>query len=923
MNIVKLIMASAALSMFAVGCSLDEKVQIDNTSESLRVVERQGRTYPVEAFVPGVLSVKVSTQMADQIRPEYDVNGKLVSTGVASLDEFVAELGVTEMVRIFPDAGKFESRHRKAGLHQWYDMFFDANTPLTKASRSVEAVDGIECIEYNPKIVLFENNGGLNVSPLTAVTPKDAPSESVYPFDDPELSKQWHYYNDGRTSTGQGIVGADINVFPVWKKGIVGKPEVIVAVLDEGVDYLHEDLADNMWTSILADGTDEDGRQIYGANFGNKFGISYDIDAGNHGTHVAGTVAAVNNNGIGVSGVAGGDYKNGKSGVKLMSLQLFDAAGNSHQRAHEAMVWAADHGAVIAQNSWGYRPDMINYMPEDDKVAIDYFTENAGIDENGNQVGAMRGGLVIFASGNESSPMAYPASYDKCLTVGSMMSNYVMAPYFNYGEWVDVTAPGGSWAQSNGMPVEDWIYSTLPGNRYGWNSGTSMACPHVSGVAALVVSENAGNITNEELRSILTMGVKNIAKYNPGKEGTYGSGLIDAVKCIDGIQEGGSVAKIEDFEATAKADMIYFSFTMPTSTSKPSILYVLYSPENITEENYRDARMHAFDVSALEAGATVSSNFSTGIFGQRIYVSAMLVDDNAQRSALADVIQVETVENNAPVIESLDGDTINVKLTQTLTARFVINDPDGHNVTPSLEPALNYISYTYTGKENGNDTLVMKFMGNYVGSEMSGVLTLKVTDDYGMSTEKEINYSFTKNRTPVLVATPPDINLTVGDAPFAFEFTDEYIYEMDNDPLSIRIVTDTTGNGIVNLSTDGPVIYIEPVGVGSIKLELMVRDPMGTSATAFLNVNVKPTDKPLNLYPNPVIDILNIASRVGNIKDAQVIVYSESGSAIFEQQMDIIKGAPAQVDMTGYPAGTYSVSVVTDGQTHNSNFVKL
>ncbi len=930
MNIVKLFMASAALTLVAVGCSLDEKVQIENPSDLQNVFERKGRTYPIDAFIPGVISVKVSEEMFANIDIRYDENGKILTSGVSSLDDFIHDMGVTEMVRIFPDGGKFEARRRKAGLHLWFDMFFDEKISLTRATRSVKGIEGIDCIELNPKIELYDNNLGMKVMPLTATEPQE---EGTAPFNDPLLSRQWHYYNDGNTETGQGIAGADINVFPVWEKGVVGDPEVIVAVLDEGIDYNHEDLADNMWSTILDDDVPEDGTLIHGACFGKKTGIVYTLNPGKHGTHVAGTVAAVNNNNKGVCGVAGGDYANGKPGVKLMSLQLWDEYGNDSQRAGEAMAWAADHGAIISQNSWGYPPSVINYMPEDDKAGIDYFIDHAGIDENGNQVGPMRGGIVIFAAGNESSPMAYPSSYERCLTVGSILSDYELAPYSNYGSWVDIAATGGSWKNNANNRIEDWVYSTLPGNDYGWNSGTSMACPHVSGVAALVLSEHKGNITPEELRSILIMGVKNISQYNKEHEGQYGSGLIDAERCVNGLQIGGDeIAPISDLEVNVKADMVYFSMTMPTSESKASTLYILYSANPITEDNYLNSRMKSFEVSSLNPGETISDNFSTGIFNSTIYVAAIIVDENGLKSSLSNVEEAKTVENAAPVIEALDGADLNIKTNQVLTCRFVITDPDGHKVTPSISPVVNYITYDYTGALDGNDTLLMRFNGNLVG-EKEGIVTLTVKDEYGLESQLQINYTFKKNHTPVLINPKlPEITLRVGDAPYAFEFTDEYILEMDNDPLTIMVTTDTTGNGIVNVSTDGPVIYIEPVGVGSISLKMLIMDPVKSSAEAVLNVKVLPADpsaKPevftssLNIYPNPVVDVLNIVSKEGEIKGGQVVVYAASGSIVFEQQMDIHQSTPATIDMSAAPAGTYSVAVITTTQKHISNFVKL
>ena len=132
-------------------------------------------------------------------------------------------------------------------------------------------------------------------------------------FNDTFLSKQWHYYTDG--TINNSIEGCDINVFPAWKNYTKGNSNIIVAVVDEGVDFAHEDLYSNMWQN-----SSQTGSNRYGYNFVSN---NYRVTGGNHGTHVAGTIAAVNNNGLGVGGMAGGDNINVIAGVGIMSGQIF------------------------------------------------------------------------------------------------------------------------------------------------------------------------------------------------------------------------------------------------------------------------------------------------------------------------------------------------------------------------------------------------------------------------------------------------------------------------------------------------------------------------------------------------------------------------------------------------------------------------
>ena len=218
-------------------------------------------------------------------------------------------------------------------------------------------VDEVECIEPVPRMV----PAGATVSQADFSRTSGSDNVANPGFDDPLLVNQWIYHRVG-AAVGSTAV-ADLNIFPAWSVS-TGHKDVVVAVVDGGIDYTHPDLAANIW---------RDGQGACGYNFCRH---NTEITPSSHGTHVAGTIGAVNNNGIGVCGIAGGDGTPG-SGVRLMSCQIFDEPGRDAATIEEIMVWTADHGAVISQNSWTYVPGLPD-LSQSGKAAIDYFIEYAG-----------------------------------------------------------------------------------------------------------------------------------------------------------------------------------------------------------------------------------------------------------------------------------------------------------------------------------------------------------------------------------------------------------------------------------------------------------------------------------------------------------------------------------------------------------------
>ena len=450
--------------------------------------------------------------------------------------EFFPEIGDApvelDIKRLFPYNQKREDIARAQGLDKWYIVTFEPTADVQLIAGIIARHSQVALVEYDEVIYQEEY---LGVSPA-GHTAQIAPSYmDEMPFDDPELPYQWHYMNDGSLSD-DSRPGADINLFPAWEY-CTGDPRVIVAVIDDGLMYTHEDLAENMWVNEAeangTSGVDDDGNgyvdDIYGYNFYDDSGVITWNKPGDigHGTHVAGTIAAVNNNGKCVSGIAGGSG-NG-DGCKLMSCQIFSEQNSATASSiAQAIKYAADNGAVIANNSWNLNPNVAstdsyyesNYSSY--QQAIDYFYQYAGLE------GVIDGGIVIFAAGNESSPTpAYPGAYYSTICVSAMAPDFTAATYTNYGDGTNICAPGGQISYGTIMGVS----STAIGEwGYDYMQGTSMAAPHVSGCAALGISyalQNGYSFTSEQFKNLILTSVHDINQYQKGskKEFDYASGM--------------------------------------------------------------------------------------------------------------------------------------------------------------------------------------------------------------------------------------------------------------------------------------------------------------------------------------------------------------------------------------------------------------
>lgn len=352
----------------------------------------------------------------------------------------------------------------------------DASLVKIAVKEDVAMAELINDIQANPSVKFAEPNyiyhAYLQDSSPAAVVPND-----------PQLSKDWAMLNTGQADPkGQvGTAGVDIDATLAWASG-TGSRDVVVAVIDTGVDYTHEDLAANIFVNtkeIAGNGIDDDGNgfidDVHGWNFQAK--TNDPMDDNRHGTHCSGTIGAVGDNGIGTAGVS---WK-----VRILPVKFLSASGSGTlEDAVEGIKYATKMGVNIMSNSWGgggYSQTMFDAITE---------AKNKGI-------------LFIAAAGNEGNNndanAAYPASYeiDNVIAVAATDNRDQKASWSNWGaRKVHLAAPGVN------------IFSTVPMSKGGYDtfSGTSMACPHVAGAAALLWSQNmtmsAGDIKQRLIATV-------------------------------------------------------------------------------------------------------------------------------------------------------------------------------------------------------------------------------------------------------------------------------------------------------------------------------------------------------------------------------------------------------------------------------------
>jgi len=714
------------------------------------------------------------------------------------------------------------------------------------------------------KIETEFNSSIKTIEPNYAFTYNEASNDSYY-------DKLWAIENTGQEVNDEsGDNDADMDVKEAWDIS-KGDNDIVVAVLDTGVDYTHNDLADNMWRGNANHGYDFAGDDD-GNNDDNPMPDSpYDEDGHYHGTHVAGTIGAVGNNDNGISGVV--------QDVQIMAIKVF------------------------RPNGYGYSSDILeglDYISDQIDNGVKVVAINASYGGGGGSNGDSmdqaiqklgdKGVVFCAAAGNDGKNIdddpVYPASYSatNIITVAASDQYDKLASFSNYGkDTVEVTAPGTN------------ILSTYPDNQYAYLQGTSMATPNVTGVVALLSSVNSNSSVNDLINAIKD----NVDTKDDLSSYVSTEGRVNAYKAANSLNSSSNNSDpvANDDSATTDEDKYVLIDVLSNDSDQDGDTLSIVSveqPSNGTAE-----------ISDNKIKYTPNSNFN----GSDNFNYTISDDSNAQSSATVDV-KVESV-NDAPIAKE---DDVTTKEDTKVIIDALSNDSDVDNdelTIKSVESAQhgdvkivdNKIEYTPNSNYTGSDTF-----------------KYTITDNNGADSTADVNVNIEgENDAPVAKDDSVDTNINTTVTIDVLENDSD----TDGDTITIKSVTQPQ-NGETTID-NGKVKYTPNDNyTGSDTFSYTIKDENGAEDSAIVTVTVNeeensaPVAKDDGTYyiPKNTTKELDVLSNDSDADGDSLIIKSVTapshGTATITES-GLIEYTPNK-DYSGSDVFTYIVSDKKNGE---------
>ncbi len=915
---------------------------------------RQTESHDV-SIIPNRLNIKLKACIIQQI--DNSKNTLSIPTGSELLDQYLRDVGANKIERIFPFAGKDEHRQRAAALNTWYSIAMDRTaTRGTRAAAKHQletiadyAEPAYHAVLESPEYISDDGDSETQAN------------KGKY-FNDPLYDKQWNLHNNGNIgnytdATGKRIISsiahADINAEAAWRQ-TTGDPSVVVAVVDGGIDIHHEDLQESIWINkneIPDNGIDDDNNgyvdDVYGYNFTEDNAL---ITPTRHATHVAGIIAARNNNGKGISSIAGGNG-NPNTGVRLMCCQIFRNNPNynpsdkhspetigtgDRNREAAAIVYGANNGAIISQNSWGY-DRVMKQTPQVIKDAIHYFNTYAGGDKTNKPL--MQGGLVIFAAGNDAtSAPSMPSAESSVVSVSSFNPDFSASWYTNYGSWTDISAPGGSKPVNGLYPLQDGqptsaILSTVPATTahpnggYAYMQGTSMATPHVSAIAALIVSKYGNaRFTAKQLRERLLTGVRPM-DYNKYLTETYrnsmGSGYADALVALTDYDHDTTPTAPLFLVNRAKPDYgkIRMAWTSKNNGANGSLQkYVLYcSKHPVTTANRANKDVIAYNIPAQFAKENQAIQYTvTHLDNNTKYYFGILAEArNGHQSSLTVLPNSIATLNNTPPQITPDTESERITLagndTRDITLR--IEDHENHKWTVAFS-TVDKLRIVHT-KSGVNIHIEAK-------QYMPGVypVTVSARDELGAKSSYRFIIEVVADKIPSMKTQARKIRLRLGERRQIDlrEITD------DEDVNSVKYeLMNSEEQGKDVLVKDGRMDVVGSTW-GQRQIHIKATDKHGQSGTMAFDVFVYRNEGIYSLFPTITSGMLYL--KVGDTIDGHVKwqIRNVAGKLVKANAFDTSSldadKRTYTMNVSSLTVGQYTLYISCQGKTYQEMFVK-